>query len=156
MTRNRPEDNVALGACERGFVVDTFYVETQHRCQFINITEAVRQSLSRSGIRSGIGVVYCPHTTAGLTINEAYDPDVARDVLLWLEHSVPQMLPVFKHIEHNSDAHIKASLFGSSVTLIVNEGDIVLGRWQGIFFCEFDGPRQRALQIRWMEDATGK
>lgn len=131
--------------------MDTFYVETQQRCQFVNITEAVRQSLSRSGLRQGIGVVYCPHTTAGLTINEAYDPDVAHDILLYLDQHVPRDLPGFRHIEKNSDAHIKASLFGSSVTLLVQEGDIVLGRWQGIFFCEFDGPRQRMLQIKWLE-----
>ncbi len=132
--------------------MDTFYVETQQRCVLVNITEAVRQSLSRSGIRQGIGVVFCTHTTAGLTLNEAYDPDVAHDLMLWLEQHVPQMVPGFRHIEHNSDAHIKASLFGSSVTLLVEDGDIVLGRWQGIFFCEFDGPRQRTLQIKWLEE----
>lgn len=132
--------------------MDTFYVETQQRCQVINITEAVRQSLSRSGIRQGIGIVYCAHTTACVTINEAYDPDVAHDMLLWLEKCVPQNQAGFRHIEQNSDAHIKASLFGASVTLLVNEGDIVLGRWQGILFCEFDGPRQRMLQIKWIEE----
>jgi secondary thiamine-phosphate synthase enzyme len=130
-----------------------FYVETHQRCEFINITEAVRQSLSRAGIRQGIGIVYCPHTTAALTINEAYDPDVAHDILLWLEQHIPQSMAGFRHIERNSDAHIKACLFGNSVTFLVEDGDIVLGQWQGIFFCEFDGPRQRRLQIKWLEDA---
>lgn len=132
--------------------MDTFYVETQQRCQFINITEAVRQALSRSGLRQGLGIVYCPHTTAALTINEAYDPDVAHDILLWLDQHIPQNVAGFRHIERNSDAHIKACLLGNSVTLLVHEGDIVLGQWQGIFFCEFDGPRQRRLQIKWIAE----
>jgi secondary thiamine-phosphate synthase enzyme len=130
--------------------MDTLSVQTRQRNEFVNITEAVRASLTRAKVREGFGVVYCPHTTAAITVNEAYDPDVVHDMLLWLERQVPHEQPGFLHGEGNSDSHIKASLVGSSATLVVAEGKLVLGRWQGVFFCEFDGPRHRNVQVRWV------
>ena len=120
--------------------MDSFTVQTRRRCEFVEITEQVRQSLERAGVRDGIGVVYCPHTTAAITINENADPDVVHDMLLWLERAVPKEQPGFRHGEGNSDSHIKASLVGSSATVLVEDGRLVLGRWQGVYFCEFDGP----------------
>ena len=110
------------------------------------ITREVQAAVRESGVQEGICVVYCPHTTAGLTINENYDPDVARDLLFSLSSLCPDR-PEYRHAEGNSAAHLKASLMGSSVTLLIQEGALLLGRWQGIYFCEFDGPRQRSFQI---------
>jgi secondary thiamine-phosphate synthase enzyme len=99
-------------------------------------------------IADGIAVVYCPHTTAAVTVQENADPDVVHDLLLWLNRHIPQDLPGFRHAEGNSDSHLKAVLVGPSVTLIVAGGEPVLGRWQGVYFCEFDGPRRRQLHVR--------
>jgi secondary thiamine-phosphate synthase enzyme len=93
-------------------------------------------------------VVYCPHTTAAITINENADPDVVHDVLLCYDRLVPHEQPGFRHAEGNSDSHIKATLVGPSVTVLVENGAPILGRWQGIFFCEFDGPRTRTVQVQ--------
>lgn len=123
-------------------------IRTTKRNQFVEITQEVRAVVQRSGIKDGICVVYCPHTTAGLTINENADPDVVHDMLLYLERTIPQAQAGFRHGEGNSDSHIKASFFGSSVTVIVEGGDLVLGRWQGIWFCEFDGPRTREFMVQ--------
>ena len=130
--------------------MDTFPVQTRRRNEFVNITEQVREALGKSGIVNGFGVVYCPHTTAAITINEAYDPDVVHDMLLWLERQVPHEQPGFRHGEGNSDSHIKASLVGSSATVLISGGELVLGRWQGVFFCEFDGPRSRKVHLQWL------
>jgi secondary thiamine-phosphate synthase enzyme len=131
--------------------MDTLRVPTRQRNQFVEITAALRDSLTRAGIAEGLGVVYCPHTTAAVTVNEAYDPDVVHDMLLWLERAVPHIQAGFRHGEGNSDSHVKASLVGSSVTLLVAEGRLVLGQWQGVYFCEFDGPRERNVQVQWLE-----
>jgi secondary thiamine-phosphate synthase enzyme len=130
--------------------MDTIPVQTHERNQFVNITSLVRESLDRGRIREGFGIVYCPHTTAAITINEAFDPDVVHDMLLWLERQVPHKQAGFRHGEGNSDSHIKASLLGSSATVLVAGGELVLGQWQGVFFCEFDGPRRRNVQIQWL------
>jgi secondary thiamine-phosphate synthase enzyme len=129
--------------------MDTFTVRTRQRNEFVDITEQVRESLHRAGLRDGSGLIYCPHTTASITINESYDPDVVHDLLLWLGRAVPHEQPGFRHGEGNSDSHIKASLVGSSAAVIVEGGELVLGRWQGIFFCEFDGPRTRSVHVKW-------
>ena len=92
-------------------------------------------------------MVYCPHTTAGVTINEHADPDVARDIQDWLDEAVPRRRG-WRHLEGNADGHVKAALVGSSVTIPVAEGRLLLGTWQGVFFCEFDGPRTRHLEVR--------
>lgn len=120
---------------------------------FHDITEQVREAVRRSGVRDGICVVYCPHTTAGLTINENADPDVTADLLIALERSMLDR-PEFRHAEGNSAAHFKASLFGSSVTILVDGGQPLLGTWQGIYFVEFDGPRSRKFQVQVMGNAV--
>jgi secondary thiamine-phosphate synthase enzyme len=129
--------------------MDPFTVETRRRNEFIDITEQLRVALRRHGLRNGLGVVFCQHTTAAITINENADPDVVHDMLLWLERSVPKDQPGFCHGEGNSDSHIKASLVGSSATVLVEDGELVLGRWQGVFLCEFDGPRSRTVMVKW-------
>ena len=113
----------------------------------IDITAQVRTTVRQSSIESGIVVVYCPHTTAGITINENADPDVVHDLLLGLDRAFPDR-PQFRHAEGNSAAHLKASAIGASVTVIINNGNLVLGTWQGIYFCEFDGPRNRTFHIK--------
>src|SRR5271165_986503 len=126
----------------------TFAVATRRRNEFVEITERVRQAVQTSGVRQGFCVVYCPHTTAAITINENADPDVVHDMLLWLERSIPQAQAGFRHGEGNSDSHIKASLVGSSATVLIEDGELVLGRWQGVYFCEFDGPRSRTVHVQ--------
>lgn len=122
-------------------------VRTKSRIEFIDITDRVRQCISRSGIREGIAVVYVTHTTAGVTINEAADPSVVTDINSKLSQLVPHH-DNYRHAEGNSDAHIKTTIVGSSVHLIIAEGKPVLGTWQGIFFCEFDGPRNRKVLVQ--------
>ncbi len=126
----------------------TFRIQTSARNQFVEITDQVRDAITASGISSGLCVVYCPHTTAAITVNENADPDVVHDMLLYLNKTIPQNQTGFRHAEENSDSHIKASLIGPSVTLIVEDGEIVLGRWQGVYFCEFDGPRTRKVMVQ--------
>ena len=128
--------------------METFEVRTRKRTELIDVSEQVRQAVRKSGIRQGLCVVYCPHTTAALTVNENADPDVVHDMLLWLGRAIPQEQPGFRHGEGNSDSHLKASLVGPSVTLLVENGDLVLGRWQGVYFCEFDGPRTRTFHVQ--------
>jgi secondary thiamine-phosphate synthase enzyme len=114
---------------------------------FYNITAKVQETVTKSGIHDGLCIVYCPHTTAGITINENADPDVVTDMLLGLRKAFPDR-PEFRHSEGNSGAHLKASSVGSSVTVIVSDGRLLLGTWQGIYFCEFDGPRTRKCIVR--------
>ncbi len=114
---------------------------------FTNVTEEVARAIAKSGVDEGLCLVYCPHTTAGLTINENADPDVVHDMLLGLDRAFPDRAE-FRHGEGNSSAHLKASCVGSSVTVIVRGGKPVLGTWQGIWFCEFDGPRDRRYLVK--------
>ncbi len=118
---------------------------------FLPITARVREALAQSGVRDGICVVFCPHTTAGVTINENADPDVVRDMLLALGDLYPDR-PDFRHAEGNSAAHLKASAMGSSVTVPVEDGELALGTWQGVYFCEFDGPRTRRFLVKVIGD----
>ncbi len=117
---------------------------------FTEITQTVQAALAKSGVQDGLCVVYCPHTTAGITINENADPDVVCDMLLGLSRAYPAR-PEFRHAEGNSPAHLKASAIGSSVTVIVQNGRLVLGTWQGIYCCEFDGPRSRRFYVKVVE-----
>jgi secondary thiamine-phosphate synthase enzyme len=126
----------------------SFTVKTAKRNEFVEITGEVRSAVRASGLKSGICVVYCPHTTAGVTVQENADPDVVRDMLLWLSDHIPKDVPGFRHAEGNSDSHLKSSLVGVSVTIIVENGELVLGTWQGVYFCEFDGPRVRTVQVQ--------
>lgn len=124
-----------------------FQLDTGKRIQMIDITSQVTQVVEKEGITDGICLVYVPHTTAGVTINEAYDPSVSQDIESFMQCLVPRS-NTFKHTEGNSDAHIKASLMGSSVYIPVENGRLFVGRWQGIFFCEFDGPRRRVVCVK--------
>lgn len=125
-----------------------FTVSTMQRDQFVEITDRVRQHVQQSGVQTGTVTVYCPHTTAGITINENADPDVVHDMLLTLKRLVPQDSPGFRHAERNSDSHVKASMMGSSCHVIIHDGQLVLGTWQGIYLCEFDGPRTRTVMVQ--------
>ncbi len=127
-------------------------VDTTARAEMIDITERVREVLRASGVSSGLCHVYCPHTTAGLTVNENADPDVRHDLLLALQNAVPAQAPAgrYRHGEGNSDAHVKASLVGSSQLVPVVGGALLLGTWQSLFLCEFDGPRRRTVHVKVM------
>ncbi len=125
----------------------TLKVQTSRRAQFVDITAAVRQAARNAGRPNGLVTVFVPHTTAGVTINENADPAVCRDLLGALEQLVPRDAPDYTHAEGNSDAHLKASLLGSSVHVILADGDLRLGTWQGIYLAEFDGPRQREVWV---------
>ncbi|HEY6806806.1 MAG TPA: secondary thiamine-phosphate synthase enzyme YjbQ [Pyrinomonadaceae bacterium] len=123
----------------------TLKVKSQQREELVEFTQDVARALHESGVRNGVVVLYVQHTTAGLTINENADPDVPRDMLHALRTLIPQHGMGFRHGEENSDAHIKASLTGPSVTIPFEDGKLLLGRWQGIFLCEFDGARERKV-----------
>jgi secondary thiamine-phosphate synthase enzyme len=125
-----------------------FTVRTKSRTELVDITAEVRRVVHDAGTRSGVCVVYCPHTTAAVTVQENADPDVVRDMLLWLNEHVPKDVPGFRHAEGNSDSHIKASLVGPSVTLLIEDGNLAFGTWQGVYFCEFDGPRTRTVMVQ--------
>jgi secondary thiamine-phosphate synthase enzyme len=128
--------------------VDTFEVRTKSRRELVEVTAEVRRAVQSSGIQEGLCVVYCPHTTAAVTVNENADPDVVHDLLLWYGKAVPKDVKGFRHGEGNSDSHIQCTMVGPSQTLLVSAGDLVLGRWQGVYFCEFDGPRVRKLHVQ--------
>ncbi len=123
-----------------------FQLRTGKRSEFMDITSPVAEAVRASGIADGICTVYVPHTTAGATINENADPSVVRDVIAHLDHLVPAD-GAYTHAEGNSDSHIKAGLMGSSVAVPVQRGRLALGTWQGIYFCEFDGPRTRSYIV---------
>ncbi len=125
----------------------TIEVKTQAREELVDITARVREELVSSGVKDGICHVYVPHTTAAVTINENADPSVKEDILMALRKIVPDSLP-YRHSEGNSPAHVKACLIGSSIKVIIDERQLALGTWQGIFFCEFDGPRSRSVIIK--------
>ena len=125
-------------------------VKTTSREQLVEITDKVRSIVEQAGVPSGYCIVFCPHTTAALTINENADSDVVSDLIMEVAKLVPKD-PKFKHSEGNSDAHIKSSLFGSSLHIIVENANLLLGQWQGIYLCEFDGPRARTVMIKVIE-----
>ncbi|MBN2442381.1 MAG: YjbQ family protein [Spirochaetales bacterium] len=125
----------------------THHVNTRKQTEFVNITSEVKKSVADSGIKEGICVVYIPHTTAAVTINEAADPDVVTDIIKEVNKIIP-LNDNYKHMEGNSAAHIKSSLFGISTQIPVKNGNLTLGTWQGIFFCEFDGARHRTFHVR--------
>ena len=128
--------------------MNRFGVRTRSRTEFLEITGQVRAAMKDSGVQDGLCVVFVPHTTAGVTIQENADPDVTHDLKLWLDRHIPKELPGFRHAEGNSDSHLKASFFGSSVTVVIAGGDLLFGTWQGIYLCEFDGPRDRNIVVQ--------
>jgi secondary thiamine-phosphate synthase enzyme len=121
-------------------------IATESRIQFVDITAAVRSRVMESGVKNGICHIFIPHTTAGITINENADPDVVHDINHGLDRLVPESGD-YRHREGNSDAHLKASLLGSTAAVPIVDGRLGLGTWQGIYFCEFDGPRNRSFKI---------
>lgn len=123
-------------------------IQSNKREEMIEITAEVEKVLRESDIQEGICVLFTQHTTCGLTINENADPDVKSDMLLFLRKTIPQYYEGFRHFEHNSDAHIKSSLVGASVTIPFENGKLFLGRWQGIYLCEFDGARERKVLLK--------
>lgn len=126
-------------------------IETKRRTELQDITSAVSKLVRESGVEGGVCQLYVPHTTAAITINENDDPDVPRDIEAFLDRLVPREGP-YKHWEGNADSHIKSTLVGVSQTVFIEGGRLQLGRWQAIFFCEFDGPRQREVRIRIVKD----
>jgi len=130
--------------------MDSLTVKTARREQFVDITREVQEYLSSKSLQNGVLTLYCPHTTAGLTINEGADPSVVRDILVTLERLIPRSGD-YHHSEGNSDAHIKTSLMGPSLQVVVEKGRLALGTWQKIFFTEFDGPRSRKVWIKWIQ-----
>ena len=127
----------------------TVSVKTTARTEMVDITHLVRREVEKAGIKDGLCVVYVPHTTSGVTINEGADPSVCSDILQKLKQLVPPN-DGYRHLEGNSDSHIKASLMGSSVTVLIEGRHLVLGTWQKIFYCEFDGPRSRRFFVKMM------
>jgi secondary thiamine-phosphate synthase enzyme len=123
-------------------------VRTRRREDMLEITDAVQERVRESGVGDGIVVLQSLHTTAGLTVNENADPDVVHDLLAKLGKLVPEREPYYRHGEGNSDSHVKTSLVGPSLTLIVRGGRVVLGRWQGVYLCEWDGPRERQVAVQ--------
>ena len=123
-------------------------LNTNKNTEFVDITTQVQKKISQLEVSDGICVVFVPHTTAGITINENADPDVVKDILMMLDKKIPAGDSGYRHSEGNSAAHIKASLIGSSVSVIIENGKLQLGTWQGIYFCEFDGPRKREIWIK--------
>ncbi|MFB9325790.1 secondary thiamine-phosphate synthase enzyme YjbQ [Paenibacillus aurantiacus] len=123
-------------------------LRTSRRDEMIDITREVASIVSKEDIREGLAVVYCPHTTGGITIQENADPDVKHDVLMRLDEIYPWEHPKYRHAEGNTASHLKAITTGSSQTVVVQDGKLLLGRWQGIYFCEFDGPRTREYVVK--------
>jgi secondary thiamine-phosphate synthase enzyme len=125
-------------------------LQTRRRTEMIDITARVQEQVAQSGVRSGLCLVWVPHTTAGVTVNENADPSVQRDILAALDRLAPKEGD-YRHPEGNSDGHIKSTLCGRDVSLVVEDGALVLGTWQGVFFCEFDGPRRRDVLVKTLE-----
>lgn len=132
-------------------LLQTIEVKTERHTQLKNITAEVENLVAESGCKSGVCYVYVPHTTAGVIINEGDDPDVARDIEATLDRMVPHE-GNYRHTEGNADSHIKTALTATSVTIFIQDGKLALGRWQGIFFCEFDGPRRREVRVKIVPD----
>ena len=129
--------------------MESIQIKTGRRVEFLDITSRVQAAVKQSGITSGVCHVFVPHTTAGVTINENADPDVPRDILAALDRVVP-LSANYRHAEGNSAAHVKSSLVGASEMVIIENGRLVLGTWQSIFFCEFDGPRTRKVIVKFL------
>ncbi|CAM4409888.1 secondary thiamine-phosphate synthase enzyme YjbQ [Paenibacillus tarimensis] len=123
-------------------------LRTSRRDEMIDITRQVKSLAARSEVQDGIAIIYCPHTTAGITIQENADPDVKHDILMRLDEVYPWEHPKYRHAEGNTASHLKALTTGTSQTVLIDGGDLQLGRWQGIYFCEFDGPRTRTYMVK--------
>ena len=133
-------------------IMKTLHLKTKRRTQLLDVTSEIQRLVQDSEVKSGICYLYVPHTTGGILINEHADPDVARDVEGIFDRLIPERGP-YKHAEGNSDSHMKAILVGNTQIVFIESGKLALGRWEGIFFCEFDGPRERKLHMKIMADA---
>jgi len=133
-------------------MVHRLEIATSSRAQMVDVTGEVKRAVSESGVQEGFCQIYVPHTTAGIAINENADPSVAQDILAVLEKMAPRG-GSYRHLEGNADSHVKASIVGSSETVLIEGGRLVLGTWQGLFLCEFDGPRRRRLLVKVVEAA---
>ncbi|RJP18920.1 MAG: YjbQ family protein [Candidatus Abyssobacteria bacterium SURF_5] len=129
-------------------MLEKISVSSTTREEFIDITDSVQAAVKKAGVKEGLCVVYVPHTTAGVTVNENADPSVRVDILSALDRLIPRNDPKYRHAEGNSDGHIKSSLVGFSHAIPISGGSLTLGTWQGIFFCEFDGPRRRSVYVQ--------
>jgi len=127
--------------------MDVISVDTTSRSEMIDVTAQVRAAVKKSGVKSGACMLFVPHTTAGVTINENADRDVTSDILKELDRVIPEE-DGYAHVEGNSAAHVKSSVVGCQMSVLVEKGELVLGTWQGIYFCEFDGPRSRKLYVK--------
>lgn len=136
-----------------GWIMEVLRVKTGRRTQLVDMTDAVKRAVAAAGVVSGVCYVYVPHTTAGVVINEHFDPDVAADLEGVFEKLVPRS-GAYRHAEGNSDSHAKAVMTGTSQMIFVEEGKLVLGQWQGVFFCEFDGPRERKMWVKVVGDPS--
>jgi secondary thiamine-phosphate synthase enzyme len=141
----------SAGKPSQGLRTETLRLKTSRRTEWVNITSEVNRCVVSSGVSAGVCHLYVPHTTAGVTVNEGDDPDVARDMEAAFDRMVPRDAG-YKHYEGNSDSHIKATLVGSSQSVWIEHGRLRLGRWQSIFFCEFDGPRDREVLVKIVPD----
>jgi secondary thiamine-phosphate synthase enzyme len=133
---------------KEGILLFTETLQTARRDEMVDITHKVASIVAREGVKDGLAVVYCPHTTAGITIQENADPDVKHDILMRLDEVYPWEHPKYRHAEGNTASHLKALTTGTSQTVIISEGRLLLGTWQGIYFCEFDGPRNRHFHVK--------
>jgi len=129
-------------------MLERISVSTKKQQEFVDVTSSVKQVVRKSKVKEGLCVVYVPHTTAGITVNENADPSVQTDILATLERLVPRGDPSYRHTEGNADGHIKSSLVGFSHVIPISDSSLTLGTWQGIFFCEFDGPRRRSVLVQ--------
>ena len=134
-------------------MIKTINVKTRAKTEFVDITSEIQDIVDDSGIKSGLCFAYVPHTTAGITINEGADPSVVHDIQKTLNKLIPHCAN-YSHMEGNSDAHIKTTIVGASDTIIIKGGKLLLGTWQSVFFCEFDGPRQRRVQVKIINDGA--
>lgn len=133
--------------------MDKISISTNNRIELVDITDKIQWMVSKSKVKSGVCFVFCPHTTAGLTINENADPSVRRDIINALNKLVPPGAG-YSHSEGNADSHIKSSMFGSSLTIFIEDSRLVFGNWQGIYFCEGDGPRSREVWVKILADSV--
>lgn len=140
-------------SCRCGTATCVLEVRTERRVELKNITAEVKHVVAASGCRNGICHLYVPHTTAGITINEGDDPEVARDIEAALDRIVPRSTS-YRHAEGNADSHIKVALTSSSASLFIEDGRLMMGRWQAVFFCEFDGPRSREVRVKIVPDVS--
>jgi secondary thiamine-phosphate synthase enzyme len=143
---------VEFASC-RETKMETLELKTARRTQFVDVTDRVRRAVVKTGVLSGMCFVYVPHTTAGVIINEHFDPDVATDLEGVFDRVVPRAW-LYQHSEGNSDSHAKAAMTGTSQMIFVEDGELALGRWQGVFFCEFDGPRERKIWVKVIGDPS--